>query len=755
MIQFHQVMSKWHYIILSVALIHFIVIHMPYNGIENDDASSAIRRAKTESCKTELQEFASRILTDHISNLQLKRQCRLDQNKIRNQKVGCVTNSTSGLVKLDDKVVNSSVCLDYCFSFGHSHGGFSESSGDCFCGNDLVSAIEGLTNDCRGHDEVEWYKVNNGIFYPAKIVTNPRSIESNDTKQVRIAFLLILNGRSDLHIRRLLKSIYRENHIYYLHIDKRNYYLFNKLASLPEEYGNVIVTKSRFNTIWGGPSLLRMIIDAIENLSHFDWDYLINISESDLPIKPLDDIESYLSENTSSIFLRTHNIKGYNFIKKQGLDRNFYQCENRVWRMGKRQLPRGIIYSGGSDWFALPRDFCIYVIRDLSNREGLVKPLMQIYNHTLLPAESFFHTLALNSDFCDRFTDTNLRLTNWNRKRGCKCQHKDTVDWCGCSPLVYRWSDWDKLNRTTGSNDLMFSRKFDPTISSSIIAAVEHKLMKRMSSDIESEYDTRFWQNIFTLDESIDQPDESYEVMLQFGLFSLNQVRLDLPQLIYTQIKLKSIDTFFNKDRFVGWIFDYCSMDVCLKFLVERIDNANLHDHRSQCFKSVEERSLKVIEVNHGFDTGERMFRVYKPLYHLSDIVVYHEWIVSNTSKSRGNSTDQVRFEWLNPKAQLELAQNVKLKRVAKPTKLTLAHRLTVQKPLLPGSWTLKISHRNIHCLSYKFLVFDNTAFEKQSISQLEFNKFFNVTKKCITPLSNMHSDSNLNMCSKQDWTLH
>lgn len=37
--------------------------------------------------------------------------------------------------------------------------------------------------------------------------------------------------------------------------------------------------------------------------------------------------------------------------------------------------------------------------------------------------------------------DNNLRLTNWNRKLGCKCQYKHIVDWCGCSPNDFKPSD--------------------------------------------------------------------------------------------------------------------------------------------------------------------------------------------------------------------------------------------------------------------------------------------------------------------------
>lgn len=59
--------------------------------------------------------------------------------------------------------------------------------------------------------------------------------------------------------------------------------------------------------------------------------------------------------------------------------------------------------------------------------------------------QSFFHTLLHNSHFCDKWMENNLHVTNWNRKRGCKCQHKNVVDWCGCSPNDFLSQDLDRI----------------------------------------------------------------------------------------------------------------------------------------------------------------------------------------------------------------------------------------------------------------------------------------------------------------------
>lgn len=72
------------------------------------------------------------------------------------------------------------------------------------------------------------------------------------------------------------------------------------------------------------------------------------------------------------------------FIKKQGLDRLFHECDSHMWRLGERHIPEGIVVDGGSDWFSLTRSFVEYVVYA---EDQLVSQLRQFYTYTLLPAE--------------------------------------------------------------------------------------------------------------------------------------------------------------------------------------------------------------------------------------------------------------------------------------------------------------------------------------------------------------------------------
>lgn len=70
-------------------------------------------------------------------------------------------------------------------------------------------------------------------------------------------------------------------------------------------------------------------------------------------------------------------------------------------------------------------------------------------------------------------------MTNWIRRLGCKCQHKNVVDWCGCSPNVFTLDHEFKLDERMAKKNLkFFARKFDPTVSLSVINQLDQRIRK-------------------------------------------------------------------------------------------------------------------------------------------------------------------------------------------------------------------------------------------------------------------------------------
>lgn len=172
------------------------------------------------------------------------------------------------------------------------------------------------------------------------------------------------------------------------------------------------------------------------------------------------------------------------------------ECDYHMWRIGNRPLPGDITIDGGSDWIVINRNYSHYLV---TNEGPFLKGLKKYYEYSLLPAEvrfmfrlksstlsilillnlpflsmacipllcvsfyyitmhvffivlrflfhwqSFFHTVLRNGPMCSTLVRSNLRITNWNRKLGCRCQYKHIVDWCGCSPNDFLDKDLGRL----------------------------------------------------------------------------------------------------------------------------------------------------------------------------------------------------------------------------------------------------------------------------------------------------------------------
>jgi protein xylosyltransferase len=713
------------------------------------DVLSAVKRAKTSQCKGEIINFAQ---AKNVSSNQggshdkyLERTCPFDsRSKERITKLGCSDQSSpshnrSLYVSPNGNLINDKrSCNEHCFSFGHAFSAYNLELRECFCvDEELINSITFSSCDGFTGKQLEWFKVNNGVHHSHR---GQYRIANAYNEDIRIAFLLSLNGRSRLQIMRLLKNIYSKRHIYYLHVDSRKQYIYEKLKLLQNKHDNIFMSSQRFETIWGSPALLSMMINSLNDLKSLHWHYLINLSESDFPLKNLTDLEKYLASNDlQSLYLKSHSMKGYNFIRKQGLDYDFYQCDGHVWRLGRRQLPLGIIYTGGSDWIGLPKKFCDYIIENKDNKSSLVGSLLSVFNFTLLPAESFFHTLALNSEFCDNLMDNNLRITNWHRKQGCHCNHKDVVDWCGCSPLIYRWSDRQRLKRTALNPTLFFSRKFDSTVSASIIGFVESYLIRKV--DTESQIDTRYWLTIYESSEG-----DLLGAYQEFGQFAIAQETQDN---ITNYSQITSIDMYFREDSFVGLIYQYCKSSSCFELLVSPL-KTNLDVLEENCFGPGLE--LKSLEVSQNFDPGERLFRNPMPLDTMSDIVVHHEWLVMQDSINNTMNHKDVKFKWISPRNEVELIQNARLKMSANPNRLSLVHRFNRRKPFHSGMWKLKLNNGQTDCLVYKFLVFNSTSFSGGILDRDQFKRFYNVSFGCARQGDSMNAP--LSTCAL-DWSLN
>lgn len=64
--------------------------------------------------------------------------------------------------------------------------------------------------------------------------------------------------------------------------------MYREVLKLAERFDNVRVVSNRIATIWGGASLLQMLLQTMAealSMSDWHWDFYLNLSESDYPVK--------------------------------------------------------------------------------------------------------------------------------------------------------------------------------------------------------------------------------------------------------------------------------------------------------------------------------------------------------------------------------------------------------------------------------------------------------------------------------------
>lgn len=454
----------------------------------------------------------------------------------------------------------------------------------------------------------------------------------------------------------------------------------------------------------------------------WEWDFVINLSESDFPIKSLTSLENFLSLNKGSNFVKSHGREVQRFIKKQGLDRTFVECDTHMWRIGERKLPRGIVLDGGSDWIALSNEFVAYVT---GPSDPLLTGLLTVFEHTLLPAESFFHTALRNSKFCSTYVDNNLHVTNWKRKLGCKCQYKHVVDWCGCSPNDFTVEDWPRIQNTQ-DRQLYFARKFEPIINQEVITRVEkwigfddHHLIGNLES---------YWQSIF---DWRDRGASSEDLLRTHAASVLrHNARILLEgDCFITPEEILQIHSFSEADVYKGNLILHTAL---VNQSVQIVLETWYKPHNKVVLDSSIKNSdnVKVFKVSSDYDQKEGTFRnLANVLGPLSEpVLLYH--LSAPFDKLKENLTTI----WVDPTGAIADIIQVYIDE----HNLTSFVKPSLKIPILPGVWSVGLlSKSSVLIAQTKFLISplqyyggkelnEKDAVTVHSGSQRSYNNFSN-----------------------------
>lgn len=294
-----------------------------------------------------------------------------------------------------------------------------------------------------------------------------------------IAYFILVH-RYPEQFQRLLTAIYSPHNYYLLHVDKRSgRELFHRIQQMVKDYPNVSLLPSQ-NVVWGGYSMVDVELNAINKLLKINtkWEYYINLSGQDFPLKSQQDIQRYLEDNIGKNFLTFANQKEERPNTLNRI-RNYYMESTNGFKgkpVRRAYLKNTIPYIGGQ-WKILTRDCCDFITH---NRN--VSKYRKYYRHTLIPDESFFQTVLMNTHYTGTLVNDHKRAIIWIpdiliRSKGKKT--KDTKSLIESGKIKLRPKTFTVEDKHfLFSSNALFARKFDELVDDQILLLLEEKISK-------------------------------------------------------------------------------------------------------------------------------------------------------------------------------------------------------------------------------------------------------------------------------------
>ncbi|MEM7172269.1 MAG: beta-1,6-N-acetylglucosaminyltransferase [Pseudomonadota bacterium] len=275
---------------------------------------------------------------------------------------------------------------------------------------------------------------------------------------MRIAYFIGIH-KNAAQFGRLLGALYRDCDQYFVHIDQKQSESFcAEVANLIAAWPNVHLLP-RLSVTWAGWSQCEMELAALglACLSGQRWDYWINLSGQDYPIKPVQEIADFLSAEKGKNFIDSRAIQQLEPQLRRVVKRR-YQWLALEWggRTRRLPLPTGAILSNklttyGSSWHMLSRGYCDWVA-------ATGNKMAKIMRFTKSSDEFLHQFLIEQSPFADSLDLDNRRFYIFDGRP---------------NPEILTGSHFDQL---AGSN-AFFARKFDPEQSKELMDRIDDELL--------------------------------------------------------------------------------------------------------------------------------------------------------------------------------------------------------------------------------------------------------------------------------------
>lgn len=279
-----------------------------------------------------------------------------------------------------------------------------------------------------------------------------------------IAYFILVH-RYPEQFKRMFQAIYTPGNLYLVHVDKNSGVSLSKeITAFLAPYEGAEILPSR-PALWGGYSLVEAELRGMKRLLEMseDWDYFINLSGQDFPLKSQDYIRDYLASHEDTQFMRCADQQAARPDTMNRISYIFVEAFRRIFPTRiSRNFPRHAKPFIGTQWKIVSRRFCEFVCHD-----PLADRFKRFYRHSFIADESFFQTVMMNGFARGPVVNTDLR----------------TIDWVPDGDIKLRPRTFTALDevRLKLSPDL-FARKFDMSEDSQILDALERHLSTSAAS---------------------------------------------------------------------------------------------------------------------------------------------------------------------------------------------------------------------------------------------------------------------------------
>lgn len=279
--------------------------------------------------------------------------------------------------------------------------------------------------------------------------TQPETQDQHSPRQVRIAYFIMLHHKPDV-FRAMFEKIYTRDQFYLIHIDRKaKPQVTEEIQVYLMQYPNVYILES-IHIVPGGFSMIQAELNAMEYLLNVSrkWDYFINLSGEDYPLKSQNIIRRFLTSNNGRNYIFYYDQKYYRPDTLQRIQNHFTELSYKISSLiYKREFMDGVIPYIGGKWFMFTRETCTFLI---NNKR--VMDFEDYYLHTLLPAESFFQTVLMNTVFKDIIVNDDKRATIEKNFFNKDEYHKELIESLKKSNQLFI----RKVNNTTNESILQY-----------------------------------------------------------------------------------------------------------------------------------------------------------------------------------------------------------------------------------------------------------------------------------------------------------